>query len=349
MAGALQRIGYLTLVPKLLSDLGVDPAEILKISGLRPHGLDNANEAIPYDTVTTLIRACVERTGCGHFGLLLGHRVADALSLETVSDIFGPATTVGLALSNVVARQDRLASGTAVYLLDQGSTILCGFAIYQNSTDVAAQLNDLALAAGMGLLARILTPCEMSSIYVCLPRSAPREVGIYAAHLGNVIQFGSYYAGICLPKSLLDRPIAISHSGLVDDTPIQAKRDFGLALRLRQTLAVTLLNDEYRTNREVSRLGMPVRTFHRRLAKQGIGFQGMLDEVRLEIASELLLHTCLNISVIATILRYADTAVFTTSFRRWTGHSPTGWQEKHGVEVKRTRHQTYHLESDDTG
>jgi AraC-like DNA-binding protein len=338
MAGALQRIGYLKLVPKLLSDLGADAAEILEVSGLPLDGLDHAEGEIAYEAVATLIRACVERTRCGHFGLLLGHRAAAALSPEIIADILGRAPTLGTALSNVLRGQDRLANGAALYLLDRGDTIVCGFAIYQGASDVAAQLNDAVVAFAMGVLRRILSHHEMNEVYACLPRSAPREVGTYAACLGDVIQFGSQHAGLCLPKSLLDRGIPLAEPLPRDGTPPATNYELDLAVRLRRTLTVALLSDEFRLDRKVSRLGMPARTFHRRLATHGIGFRAMLDEVRFEIASELLLHSCLNICTVATILRYAETSVFTASFRRWTGCSPTAWQEKHGIDLKRMRH-----------
>jgi AraC-like DNA-binding protein len=339
MAGALQRIGYLTLVPKLLSDLGVDPAKILDVSGLPLDGLDHAEGEIAYEAVATLIRACVELTRCGHFGLLLGHRAAAALSPELIADILGRAPTLGTAFSNVLRRQDRLANGGALYLLDQSDTIVCGFAVYQSASNVAAQLNDAAVAVAIGMLRRILAQHEMNAVYACLPRSAPREVGTYAACLGNAIQFGSQHAGLCLPKTLLARELPLAEPLPGEGSPPATDHDLDLAVRLRRTLTVALLSDEFRLDRKVSRLGMPARTFHRRLATHGIGFRAMLDEVRFDIASELLLHSCLNICTVATILRYAETSVFTASFRRWTGCSPTAWQEKHGIDLKRTRHQ----------
>lgn len=339
MAGALQRIGYLKLVPKLLSDLGVDPAEILEISGLPSDGLDHTGGEIAYEAVAKLIRACVERTRCGHFGLLLGHRAADALSPALIADILGRAPTLGAALSNLLRRQDRLENGAALYLLDRGDTILCGFAVYQSASDVAAQLNDAAVAVAIGILRTILAHHEMNAVYACLPRGAPLAVGTYAACLGNVIQFGSQHAGLCLPKSFLERDIPMVEPLAREGTPPATDHDLDLAVRLRRTLTVALLSDEFRLDRKVSRLGMPARTLHRRLATHGIGFRAILDEVRFGIASELLLHSCLNICTVATILRYSEASVFTASFRRWTGCSPTAWQEKHGVDLKRPRHE----------
>lgn len=68
-------------------------------------------------------------------------------------------------------------------------------------------------------------------------------------------------------------------------------------------------------------LGCSVRTLRRRLAKEGINYQSLLDEARHERACELLRGN-LPIQQIADLLGYQEPGNFTHAFKRWQGCAP---------------------------
>ena len=70
-------------------------------------------------------------------------------------------------------------------------------------------------------------------------------------------------------------------------------------------------------------IGMSVRTFHRRLAEEGVAFKAMLDETRFPIASEYLQNTQLGIEEIASRCGYGDVSNFRKAFKRWSELSPS--------------------------
>ena len=52
----------------------------------------------------------------------------------------------------------------------------------------------------------------------------------------------------------------------------------------------------------------------------------VIDQVRCEIAFQLLRDTYLSVTDIAATLDYTETSAFTRAFRRWTETAPTVWR-----------------------
>ncbi len=73
-------------------------------------------------------------------------------------------------------------------------------------------------------------------------------------------------------------------------------------------------------------LGMHRRTLNRRLAEQGTTIAKVLNEVRFQLARQLLSETDLPFVEIAATLNYTDASTFTRAFRAWSGTTPTLWR-----------------------
>ena len=69
-----------------------------------------------------------------------------------------------------------------------------------------------------------------------------------------------------------------------------------------------------------------VRTLQRRLREAGLTYSGLLDEVRLEIAAQMLAEAGKRVIDIALDLGYSDQANFTRAFRRWAGVPPSEYR-----------------------
>ncbi len=71
-----------------------------------------------------------------------------------------------------------------------------------------------------------------------------------------------------------------------------------------------------------SRLGLSVRTLHRRLAEHGQPYQHIVDDVRRSLALEFLRNTSLSVEEIAGRVGFSEASNFRKAFRKWTGHVP---------------------------
>jgi AraC-like DNA-binding protein len=71
------------------------------------------------------------------------------------------------------------------------------------------------------------------------------------------------------------------------------------------------------------------RTLNRHLRTEGLAFRQVANQVRFEIACELLANTDMALSQIAAVLRYSEPSAFTRAFRRWSGQTPSAWRASH--------------------
>ena len=71
-----------------------------------------------------------------------------------------------------------------------------------------------------------------------------------------------------------------------------------------------------------SRLGLSQRTLARRLARDGLNFTEVMDELRADLAKRHLEDSRLSISQIAWLVGYQEVSAFTHAFKRWTGMTP---------------------------
>jgi AraC-like DNA-binding protein len=69
-------------------------------------------------------------------------------------------------------------------------------------------------------------------------------------------------------------------------------------------------------------------TLNRQLGKLGTSFRALVDEVRFEVARQLLEDTRMEIVHIASLLGYSNASAFTRAFRRWSSTTPAEWRKK---------------------
>jgi AraC-like DNA-binding protein len=73
-------------------------------------------------------------------------------------------------------------------------------------------------------------------------------------------------------------------------------------------------------------LGLQPRVLQKRLKAENSSFSRLLQDTRLEIAKQNLLHDKTSITDLALNLGYADVSVFSRHFKQWTGVSPRNWR-----------------------
>lgn len=105
---------------------------------------------------------------------------------------------------------------------------------------------------------------------------------------------------------------------------------------LRRVLRTELLRGTCSAATVARIFSMHRRTLHRHLRLEGLDFRQVANEIRFEIACELLGRTDMALSQVAAVLRYSELSAFSRAFRRWSGQSPSVWRSNH-LEVRRTR------------
>jgi len=80
---------------------------------------------------------------------------------------------------------------------------------------------------------------------------------------------------------------------------------------------------------EVYHFGL--RTFQRKLANEGVVFREMVDDIKKELASLLILHQQFQVANVSSILGFSDPSSFIRSFKKWFGKTPA--QFRSGINI----------------
>jgi AraC-like DNA-binding protein len=327
---ATQRVGVLVEIPALLRELGADPARVLSAAGLEPPVLDHIENRIPVHHMGPLFDACVEQTGCEHFSLLVGQR-GHLSHLGTMGELMESAPTVGDALRSFSVVQDLNSDMGAAFVLEAGDVAALGFAIFRTDLKRPEQVYDAAMALACNMM-RGLCRLHWTARELVLARPAPPDMAPYRRCFGPHVSFDQVYSAVRFSSRWLTQPAPHAdpkrHEALLER--IEARDAVDLVPKLHRALRVLLIQGHSSGDALAQILSLHRRTLNRRLRAQGTTFQELLDEVRLDVARQLLLHTGTSIEDIATALCYADVSAFMHAFRRWTWTTPARFRQERG-------------------
>lgn len=342
----------LTRLPALLSDLGVDPGDVLARVGIDPAQLVEPGSRVAFDHVGQLLVACVEATGCPHFGLLLGQH-AGVSAPGVPAALIEHAESVGNALRAMVLHLHVHDRGAVLSLtpVDCGQVQL-SYVIFHPGTPGAVQITDGALAI-MGAVLRQLCGPQWRPTEVLLPRSRPAQVAPYRACFQASLRFNSPFAAMVFPASDLSRRLPGAHTEkrrrverMIAD--LERTRPVTMAEQVVRVLARTVMAGPSSGPQVAAALGISQRRLHERLAAEGTRYSTLLAEVRCEIARQLLEGTRMPAGEIATTLHYGSPGAFSRAFKAWTGVSPRELRAGMGRPGRRPRSPTRRTAPDPT-
>ncbi len=326
------RLGALRALPEELQRFGVDVGEALQRACLPADLFADPDQRIDFAALGRLLSACTELTACEHFGLLVGARFSLADFAE-LGGVLRNSTTVGNALHALLVYlyiHDRLA---APLLLGRGpEAVLLGYSVLLHGRQ-ATQLQEAAIAIAFRLLAE-LCGANWRPLQVQFAHAQPADIGIHLRLFGVRPNFDAGVSGIQFRRDWLDQPVPGADRELraryaKELMHVEAGGALCFSDRVVIVLQQLLLARDCSAASVAQAFGIHPRTLRLRLSKEGRGLQSLLDQVRFELARQLLQNTHLPLAEIAFFLNYADCAVFSRAFRQWAGVSPRRWRAIH--------------------
>ena len=165
------------------------------------------------------------------------------------------------------------------------------------------------------------------------PFAAPPHADVYAALFPGTLRFGAPQAALRFDARYLAQPLRRDSDALDQmlrrALPLMVlpwRRDRLLALRVRRQLRA---RPALTAEALAVQLGLSARSLHRQLATEGARLQQLKDEVRRELACELLLRTAQPLPQIAHATGFASDKSFMRAFRNWTGLTPEQFRAAH--------------------
>ena len=323
------RVGGAFAMPAVIRRLGVDPAELLAEAGLDLKLFDDPDNVISYATRSRLISMCVERTGCDHFGLLIGQQ-GGLSSLGLVGYLAQHSSDVGTALRNLVRFMHLHTRSAVLTLREERNVAFFGYAGYSAEAEAADQIADGAMATAFNIMHQ-LCGVNWKPNEVLLAHRRPADSGPFRRFFRAPLRFDAGENALAFSAKLLDQPVSAADPELhrllqkqIDGLAASHKSDF--PEQVRRVLRTSVQIGHLKADQVAALFSMHSRTLNRRLMDFGTHFQKLVDEARYEVARQMLESSAIGVSEIAAALDYADASAFTRAFRRWSGTTPALWR-----------------------
>jgi AraC-like DNA-binding protein len=259
-------------------------------------------------------------------------QLAHVSSLGILGELMWRSPSVQAALHSLILHMHLQTRGGVPTYSVEGVNVTLGYAIYQRDMPGAAQVYDLVMAYGVNIMQALCGPRWLPG-EVSFSHANPRDVRPYRQFFRSALRFDADRTGIVFSKTWLDHAPPGSdaelHRALQDKIAAQELLSpDDKAERIRRALRTMALSGRASETLISKLLSTPARTLRRLLAAQGTNFRELLEEVRYEIARQLLADTDMTTAEIAEALDYADASAFTRAFRRWTDSPPAAWRAK---------------------
>ncbi len=324
----LIRSSLLSEFPALVRDLGGSLEEILEAADLSLEQIEQPTLLIPFGKQIRLLQIAAQRCHCEAFALELARRQNMA--------VFGALSV--LVMQSGTVRQGLQLFGRylhysvqAVYLHFREEGDLAFFTV-DSPFDVASESDqfwDHAVAL-LWSVVRIFCGPGWAPRSVFLQRAEPRDPEYYSRYFRAPVAFGSKESGLVFRPEVLDQPL----SGHLNAVPEQLQQYLKTSFegdfleQVRRVINSLLPTHDCNATTVAYCIGMRKRTMQRKLLAENTTFQQQLDRVRSELAISYLQESQFSLTDISELLGFAESGVFTRSFRRWFGVTPSQWRAR---------------------
>ena len=310
---------------------GVDRDELLALTGFDPGLAADPDARISLGLEERLWNEGARLAGDDAFGLHAAELVRPGM-FDVLDYAIRTAPTLRASLERL-ARYNRLLHDVAVFTLaPKGAALRVEHAFRLARGSQGRHSAEFTLASLMVGGAQILGE-PFSALAVEFPHAAPAAslVDEHRRIFGVTPRFSRTCNALELDASLLDRPVPRADPAL--SRVLERHAEAMLAAlpplaettgeRVKRTLATTLGEGTPTLLGVAQALKLSERSLQRRLADEGVTFEGLLDELRHELALRYLADRKIAVAEVAYLLGYSEPSPFHRAFKRWTGLTPS--------------------------
>lgn len=324
------RVGAHVLLPEVVTALGGDPAAVFAAAGVAIEAVGDPEGIIVMSDLARLIAAALDATGRRDLGLRVGAaagtrfvgqllpRLAHERNLGAVLDVLALLMPVNTRAA--VARLHR-----------EPDVVIYEITISHPFGAVAATFHEAIIAITCAAL-RTLMGGDWRPRQVLLTHAATTSTADYVQVFGAAARCQAPLSGIVIAAADLKRPVGADVAATRE--PVDAAiRDVAQALgldivdRVRTAIRRQLADPGLTLARVAAQTAQSPRSLNRHLAARGTSFAGLLRDVRVDAACQLLAQTRLPLASVAAAVGYSEQAAFSRAFRASTGESPRRWRQ----------------------
>lgn len=324
-------MGWVNTVIAAAPRLGVEADALLAAAGIPARALEW--ERWPIDYITRLWRAAERCTGDPGFGLRVGAGVSPA-SISVVGFAMQSAATLREAIGMVQKFQRLISDGGRFQMLAGDAATWLVYHPQQGQLAFSPYQIEAVLAAVV-TFAGWVTGTALHPLRVQFSQARLGPLQGYHDVFGCPVEFEQAFSGLLVDNAVLDQSLpqadpqlARMHEQFTSARLAALGASSASSPDLRQWLMVHMGPRVPRRLQAAHALGVSERTLARRLAEQGQTFDGLLDDVRRELALQAVADPDRALVDIAQSLGFAEASPFYRAFRRWTGMPPARWRRQ---------------------
>ena len=315
--------------PRLVQELGGDPADLLRAVGIRLDDVGNSEIFIPFRAAVTAIESAAVTTATPDFG----RRLARRQGIEILGPVGVAARTAASVADAFVIFEKFMAayspaiSATITSLPEPGRSFY-QFRFVLDNLPPTSQSIELALGVSLGVF-RLMLGADYVPMMVHLPHKALSSAADYRTYFGCAPRFGERTAGFTVRNADLGRPLnedQLAHQAVVSYLNTITQRDASTAQSVRTLVGQLLPTGAVTMKLVATQFNLHPKALQRRLASEGEIFGELVDDVRRGMAERYLRDTDMTLSHLSRELGYSEQSVLTRSCRRWFGASPAAYR-----------------------
>ena len=308
----------------LITDLGVNPALVLKLSGLPADLFARKDASLSPADYFRLWHGLEQAAGTDVWPLRMGQ----VLSVEA----FDPPIFASLCSANLNTALERLSQFKQ---LVGPLTLTVEVTAHQTCVKLDCYGNDETIPRSLGVaelvfltqLARLGTRKRIVPLRVELVQ-LPDETGAYQEYFGVPLSRGAANRMV-FSATDAGHPFLTENAAMWDffEAGLSKKlsdldTEASMKERVRSALSEMLPAGQSLIEEAANRLAMSKRSLQRRLSEESSSYQEVLNATRQELAHYYLSRYSASLVEIAYLLGFQDGNSFIRAFRGWTGQTP---------------------------
>lgn len=324
---ALGLIHYLDTRGKL------DKSQAEHLLGRPLDTLSDPDLRIPACSHYRLWQYAEEITGDAAVGLHVGE-VVDPDRMGLLGHVFFNCDTLGEAATQYV-RLHRLINESVNLQFETDNELAILTWQVDQPDHYCRQDMDRTLSASVSRARHFIHP-QLDIAWVRISHPEPAYADEYRRILDCPISFNEPDTALAFSAHYLSRPIPhrnpYLHSAMLRQVnallaKVQTRRRF--SRKVRRLISQQMASERIDADSLAQQLHMSRQTLYRRLKKEGMSFQELVEHVRKDKALRYVASDRYALGEIAFLLGFSELSAFSRAFKRWTGESPAQYRARH--------------------
>ncbi|MEH6577678.1 MAG: AraC family transcriptional regulator [Amphritea sp.] len=318
----------------LLKEEGIQEADVLAGTSLRPNDIRQQNSYISYQQALRMVDNAMQLSKQPGLGLKVGQREKTS-SWGILGFTMASCATLGDAIE--IGKRYYQTSEALVdldFLQEDGNTLLRCFPPYPVGELLQFVVEDALASIYLVFASWLEAPLRLQEVRLAYDR--PGYAALYDKLFDCPVYFNCPTNDMVFDTSYLEKP-------LLQADPLTAKQcqkylenqiiEQGQSNDLVRNVRRILLRSPGRfpgMDSVAEELGTSASSMRRHLQHKGLSYQQVLDDVRATLAVEYLESTNLSLEEISQLAGFSESSNFRRAFKRWTGHPPSYYRKQGG-------------------